>query len=156
MEKVQGKSPVWINTVSDWLDSKFTIPYTNIKFGLDPIFSLFPIVGDLVTYLVSLLIIVTINRNGVSGELLLRMLINSSVDAIIGAIPLVGTVFDVGYKSNTRNLKLLKTYYEDNKYQGDGKVILTLVVLLVLAILIGLIYLTYFIIKEGIVYINQL
>jgi len=139
----------WISSLSDWLDSKFTIPYTNIKYGLDPIFSLFPIVGDLVTYLVSLLIIFTIKRNGASGELLVRMLINATIDVLVGSIPLIGTVFDVGFRSNKRNLELMKAYYEEDKYQGDGTILLTIIIVIIAAILAALFYLTYLLFAQA-------
>jgi len=146
----------WIEVVSKWLDSKFTIPGTKIKFGLDPLFSIVPAAGDLVTYIVSLRIIFTVKRNGASGELLMRMLINSSVDVIFGSIPIVGTVFDIYYRSNEKNLKLLKAYYEEGKYQGSGKFLLALVLLIVLAILVGLVYLTVLVLNETVEFLEPL
>jgi len=146
----------WIEVVSEWLDSRFTIPGTKIKFGLDPVFSIFPAAGDLVTYIVSLAIIFTVKRNGASGELLMRMLINATVDVIFGSIPVLGTVFDVYYRSNEKNLKLLKEYYEEDKYQGSGKFLLALVIFIVLAILAGLIYLTILILNETIEFLQPL
>jgi hypothetical protein len=43
----------WIERLARWMDSRFLIPGTNIRFGLDPLFSLFPILGDLITYIIS-------------------------------------------------------------------------------------------------------
>lgn len=146
----------WIQTLSDWLDTKFTIPNTNIKYGLDPIFSLFPVLGDFFTYLVSLLIIITIKRNGASGELIMRMLINATIDVILGSIPIIGTIFDVAFKSNHRNMELLKAYYEEGKYQGSGKLLLYLVLIVIIGVLIMLTYLTYFLLWEMIQFIEKL
>jgi len=139
----------WIRTISAWLDTKFQIPGTKIKFGLDPILSIFPVVGDLTTYAVSLAIIYSIRKNGASGELLMRMLINSTVDVIFGSIPVLGTVFDVFFKSNERNLALLNAYYDEGKYQGSGKGLLILVSVVVALILAALIYASYVVLKAA-------
>ncbi len=133
----------WVRRISKLLDSKFTIPSTNIKFGLDPIFSIIPGLGDLGTFAVSLLLINTIRKNGASGNVVTKMLINSSVDAIIGSIPLLGTIFDVFYRSNERNLRLMEEHYEEGKHQGSGKGLLILVISVVALILAALIYLTF-------------
>ena len=143
MKDHRTKTPDWINVSSEWLDSKFRIPYTPIRFGLDPIFSLFPVLGDFVTYGVSLLIIFTIGKKGASGEVILRMILNSTVDVILGSIPLIGTIFDVGYKSNIKNLKILDAHYNQDKYQGDGKYLLIITILVISLTIVALIYLAY-------------
>ncbi|WP_432713464.1 DUF4112 domain-containing protein, partial [Pedobacter sp.] len=75
---------------------------------------------------------------GASNKLVVLMAINIFLDSTIGAIPLVGQVFDFFYKSNTRNLKLMNEYYLEGKHQGSGKNILLLVgiVLLILLVLV--------------------
>lgn len=138
----------WIKRISKLLDSKFRIPSTSIRFGLDPIFSIIPGLGDLGTYVVSLMIIYTIRKNGASGELIVKMLINASIDALVGSIPLLGTIFDVWYKSNEKNLRLTKEYYEEGKHQGSGKGLLFLVILVVLGIIAALIYIAWWAIIE--------
>jgi hypothetical protein len=85
----------WIEHIANWLDSRFLIPGTNIRFGIDPIMSLFPIIGDLMTYVVSAMLIYTMYNKGASRKVVIKMILNSTLDAIIGAIPLVGTVFDI-------------------------------------------------------------
>jgi hypothetical protein len=54
-------------------------------------------------------------RHGVSGSLLLRMVGNMALDALVGAIPIVGDLFDVAYKANRRNLKLLLKHHQQGK-----------------------------------------
>lgn len=110
----------WVEYVSRWLDTRFVIPGTRIRFGLDPVFSLFPVVGDVLTYLVSATLIYTMHRHGASRKVVIKMILNSTFDAVLGAIPLVGTVFDVFYRSNERNLRLLKEHYLEGKHQGSG------------------------------------
>lgn len=137
-----------IRRVSQLLDSKFRIPFTSVKFGIDPLVGLIPALGDLSSYIVSLMIIYTIRKNGASGKLITKMLINVSIDAIFGAIPILGTIFDFWYKANDRNLRLAQEYYEEGKHQGSGKGLLLLVILLVLAIIAALIYLAWWGIVE--------
>lgn len=117
----------WIESMARFLDSRFTIPGTKIKFGFDPILSLFPVFGDLFTFLISGMLIYKMQQQGASREVVIKMILNSTLDAIIGAIPLVGTVFDVFYRSNDRNIRLLKEHYYEGKHQGSGNGILVVV-----------------------------
>jgi len=111
----------WIERIAKWLDSRFLIPGTNIRFGIDPLMSLFPIVGDLMTYIISGMLIHTMYNAGASRKVVIKMILNSTLDAIIGAIPLLGTVFDIFYRANDRNVRLLKEHYFEGKHQGSGK-----------------------------------
>ncbi len=138
----------WTRRISNLLDTQFTIPSTSIKFGLDPIFSIFPGLGDLGTYAISLSLIYTMYRNGASGNVIIKMLINSSIDAIVGSIPVLGTLFDIWYKSNIKNLKLLKEHYEEGKHQGSGKGLLALVIIAVVLIFAALLYVGWLVLVE--------
>ncbi len=102
------------------LDSQFKIPGTDISFGLDPIIGMFPIVGDIVGYAFSALLIHSAFKKGVKGEILMKMLGNIGLDAVIGAIPVVGTLFDFAYKANNRNYKLLNEFVEEEKHTGSA------------------------------------
>ena len=126
----------WIERLAKWLDSRFLIPGTNIKFGIDPVMSLFPIVGDLMTYVVSGMLIYTMYNQGASGKVVIKMILNSTLDALIGTIPLVGTVFDIFYRANDRNVRLLKEHYFEGKHQGSGKGLLIVIALLAV-VLVG-------------------
>ena len=95
------------------LDSKFRIPGTSIRFGLDPIAGLFPVVGDAATMVVSLAMVYVMYKHGVSGRVAGKMVFNVLLDMVFGSIPVAGTVFDVFFKSNQRNLRLLKKFYEN-------------------------------------------
>lgn len=122
------------------LDSKFEIPGTNIRFGLDPILSLVPVVGDLITLVISSMLIYTMHNHGASRKVVVKMMLNAGLDTIIGAVPLVGTVFDVFYRSNERNLKLLKEHFYEGKHQGSGTGLLLTIFLIALAIIAALVY----------------
>jgi hypothetical protein len=125
-----------VEDIARFLDSKFVIPGTNIRFGLDPILSLFPVVGDFITYLISGALIYTMYNQGASRKVVIKMMLNSTLDAVIGTIPLVGTVFDVFYRSNDRNVKLLREHYFEGKHQGSGNGILAVVVIVCVAVVV--------------------
>ena len=129
----------FIERLAQWLDSRFLIPGTNIRFGIDPMMSLFPIIGDLMTYVVSGMLIYAMYNKGASQKVVIKMILNSTLDAIIGAIPLVGTVFDIFYRANDRNVRLLKEHYFEGKHQGSGKGLLAAIALAAL-ILVGAVF----------------
>lgn len=136
----RGQSLKWVEEISRYLDSKFVIPGTKVRFGLDPLLSLFPVVGDLFTFLISGALIYTMHQHGASRKVVIKMLMNSTLDAIIGAIPLVGTVFDVFYRSNDRNIRLLKEHYYEGKHQGSGNGILAVVAIVCVALVVAACY----------------
>lgn len=90
------------------LDDAWTIPGTRIRFGLDPIIGLIPVLGDVVTGLFSFLIVFAAWQRGLPRVTILRMMVNIAIDDLVGAIPLVGDAFDVIWKSNRMNLELLQ------------------------------------------------
>jgi hypothetical protein len=101
---------LWFRRVADLLDSRFRIPGTTIRFGLDPILSLLPGVGDLASPAFAVALLAQGIYQGVPRVILLRMLINALLDAVIGAVPLVGTVGDLFFRANLRNLELLERH----------------------------------------------
>ena len=119
-----------VEEISRFLDSRFEIPGTKIRFGLDPILSMIPVLGDFLTYLISAALIYTMHNHGASRKVVIKMLMNSTLDAVVGTIPVVGTVFDVFYRSNDRNVKLLKEHYFEGKHQGSGNGLLLVIVIL--------------------------
>jgi hypothetical protein len=130
----------WVEQVSRLLDSKFRIPGTSIKFGLDPIFGLLPVAGDIGTMLISLSLIYTMYQNGASGKLVAKMILNVLLDATFGSIPVIGAVFDIYYKANDRNVKLLKEHYEEGKHKGSAAGVVISVLAGTMLIISGLIY----------------
>lgn len=124
----------WVESLSRLLDNQFKVPGTKFRFGLDPILGLLPVVGDLSSFAMSGVLVMTMARHGASRYLVFRMLFNIFLDAVIGAIPIIGWVFDFTYKANQRNMDLLRRHYQEGKYQGKGTgfVIGVLVVFLLL------------------------
>jgi hypothetical protein len=92
------------------LDNSIRVPGTNFRFGLDTIIGLVPGIGDLAGGALSLYIIVEAARLGVPRPLLLRMGYNVAVDALVGAVPVLGDLFDAGFKANLRNLALVQRH----------------------------------------------
>jgi hypothetical protein len=129
-----------VERISKLLDSQFIIPGTNIRFGLDPIFSLFPVIGDFITYMISAALIYTMHTQGASRKVVIKMLLNSTFDAVLGAIPIVGTVFDVFYRSNEKNIRLLKEHYLEGKHEGSGNGLVLVIAIICLMVVCLTIY----------------
>jgi Domain of unknown function (DUF4112) len=91
-------------------DSAFRIPGTQITFGLDPILGLVPGLGDVASPVFSLFFVWHGFRLGVPKVVLARMVLNVLIDAGVGAIPIVGDLFDFGWKANAWNLALLERH----------------------------------------------
>jgi hypothetical protein len=94
------------------MDSAWRVPFTRWRFGLDSVFGLLPGAGDGVNLLMSLYAMNLARKLGAPNHLLLKMAANAGVDFGLGSVPIVGDVFDMFFKSNTRNLKLLQDYLE--------------------------------------------
>lgn len=91
-----------------FMDSAVPIPGTQWRIGADALIGLVPGVGDGITGLMSLYLVAEAARLGVGKTTLARMLANLAVDAAVGTVPVLGDVFDVGFKANRRNLTLLE------------------------------------------------
>ena len=91
-------------------DSAFRIPGTRITFGLDPIIGLIPGIGDLSSPIFSLFIIWHAAKLRVPRVVIARMVLNALIDGLVGAIPLVGDLFDFAWKASAWNLALLQRH----------------------------------------------
>ena len=92
------------------LDSAFQVPGTKLRFGWDPIVGLIPGAGDLVTGFFSVMILLHAVRLHIPKVVIARMVANAGLDILSGAVPLLGDLFDAGYKANLRNLRLLERH----------------------------------------------
>jgi hypothetical protein len=125
------------------MDAQFKIPGTEIRFGLDGIIGLIPGVGDLSTFAVSGYMVMIMARNGASGYVLARMVFNILIDAIFGAIPLLGDIFDIYFKANQRNVRLMEEHYLEGRHRGGAWKVVVPVLLVVLVMIGALIYGVY-------------
>jgi hypothetical protein len=101
-----------LRSLTRFLDSAVAIPGTRYRFGLDALVGIVPGLGDVVGAIFSSYIVLQAARMGVSKPTLIRMMGNVALDTLIGEIPLLGDLFDVGWKSNLRNAELLAQYVE--------------------------------------------
>ena len=101
-----------LDALARLLDSAVRVPGTNIRFGADALLNLIPGVGTLTSKGMSAYLIWEARRLGVPLPTLLRMIGNVGVDFVISAVPLVGWVGDVFYRSNLRNMALLRDHLD--------------------------------------------
>jgi hypothetical protein len=110
---------LWLRELVRLMDSAFRIPGTDIRVGLDPIIGLLlPGAGDVVGAVPSVLLLSLAVRQGVPPVIVLRMLLNVAFDSVVGAVPLLGDVFDVAYRSNQKNLALLEKHALSGRKPG--------------------------------------
>ena len=97
-----------LRQLSENLDESFTIPGTNIKFGIDALIGLVPGGGDLIGSLFSLYLLRTAMRMKLPKSAILSIMFNIIIDTTIGIIPIAGDIFDVFWKSNKRNMRIIE------------------------------------------------
>ena len=123
------------------LDSAIAIPGTGIRLGLDSIIGLLPAGGDAIGAALSSIIVMTALKQGVPRPVIWRMVGNVVIDTLIGSIPLLGDLFDVAWKANSKNAELLAQYEgapEKTTTRSRGFAILVvLVLLLILAAIVA-------------------
>ncbi len=96
-----------LNLIATWLDDRFEIPGTHIRFGLDALIGLIPGIGDALAAMASLFIVVAAWKRGAARITVLRMMVNLAVEDTLGAIPIIGDIAHVAWKANRRNYNLL-------------------------------------------------
>jgi hypothetical protein len=107
-----------LRRAAELLDSAFVVPGTNYRIGLDPIIGLIPMVGDLASPLFTIGLLWQAYDLSLPKVVQLRMIFNAAIDALIGAIPVAGDLFDFGWKSNQMNLALLERHAYEARRAG--------------------------------------
>src|SRR3954451_21641173 len=135
-----GRTLTALRKWSVLLDSAFRVPGTSLTFGLDPLLGLIPGLGDLTTALFAALLLLHAVRMRIPRVIQLRMLINALVDILVGFVPVIGDLFDFGWKANVWNLALLERYANPGSKptKGDWIFVLTIVGVLVAVAVIPL------------------
>ena len=132
-----------LDKLSRLMDAQFQVPGTKFRFGLDAIIGLIPGAGDLSTFAVSGYMLVIMAQNGASSYVLTRMVLNILIDALFGSIPILGDLFDMAFKANMRNMKLMQQYYKEGRHGGSGWRVIIPVLIIVLLIIITILWLMY-------------
>lgn len=121
-----------MDRITRLMDSQFSIPGTQFRFGLDPLIGLIPGAGDFAGFIVSAIMLSAMAKNGASGFVLSRMVLNIIIDLLIGSIPLLGDLFDFAFKANQRNMKLMHEHYREGRHRGGAWKVIVPVLLVLL------------------------
>ena len=105
-----------VRAVSNLLDDAFRVPGTDFRIGLDPIMGILPVGGDVASAVISLYIVLEGYLMDAPPETLARMLVNILIDVFGGSVPVLGSLFDAGFKANERNRKILEKHVESASY----------------------------------------
>jgi hypothetical protein len=101
-----------LDRLSRVLDIAFLVPGTSIRFGVEAILRLMPGIGDAAASALSCWVLYEAYRLSIPSLLLGRMIVNVVVEGLAGAVPLAGDLFDIGWRANRRNVRLLREYFE--------------------------------------------
>lgn len=116
LELPTGTDPVSvrkrIEAMEQLLERSFVIPGTNVPIGLDSIVGLIPVVGDLIAAAMGSYLIWEARNLGLPKWKLARMAGNIAFDTAVGAVPVLGDAFDLAFRSNTRNLRIVKKHLD--------------------------------------------
>ncbi|HKZ74329.1 MAG TPA: DUF4112 domain-containing protein [Steroidobacteraceae bacterium] len=129
--------------LSNLLDQAFRVPGTRWRFGLDAIIGLVPGAGDVAGAVVGLYGVWIARQLGAPPALLARMLGALALDALVGAVPLLGDLFDFAYKPHMRNLVLLEKWLvSPHAVRRRSRAMLVVIPLAMVALLVGVLWLT--------------
>jgi len=92
-------------------DTAFVVPGTNIRFGVESIIRLVPGIGDFAASALSCYLLFEAHSLGVPKHVFARLLANVALEGIVGTVPLVGDAFDVAFRANRRNVRILREYF---------------------------------------------
>ena len=101
-----------LDALAKLLDVAFILPGTNIRYGIDGLIGLIPVVGDIITTAISLWLVREARALGAPWHLTARMLGNVALDGVVGMVPLAGDAFDVMFRANVRNMRLLRRWMD--------------------------------------------
>lgn len=104
-----------LEALAKLLDVAFIMPGTNIRYGIDGLIGLIPVVGDLITTAISLWIVREARALGAPWHVTARMLGNVALDGVVGLVPVAGDAFDVVFKANVRNIRLLRRWLDKQR-----------------------------------------
>lgn len=137
-----------VRLVAKLLDELITIPGTRVGLGLDSLIGLIPGIGDTAGLLLSAGIVLQAARLGVPVPVLARMVLNVAIDALVGAFPVAGDLFDVGWKANVRNVRLMQAALDEpGATRRNSALVVGGVAVGLLAIVVGAAALTFYVVS---------
>ena len=101
-----------LDAIARLLDVAFVLPGTNIRYGIDGIIRLVPVVGDLIASAFSLWLVREARAIGAPWHVTARMLANVALEGAVGMVPVAGDAFDVMFRANMRNMRLLRQWVD--------------------------------------------
>ncbi|MDB5504592.1 MAG: hypothetical protein JWR89_4494 [Tardiphaga sp.] len=101
-----------LEALAKLLDVAFVVPGTNIRYGIDGLIGLVPVVGDIITTAISLWLVREARALGAPWHITARMLGNVALDGAVGIVPFIGDAFDVMFRANIRNMKMLRKWLD--------------------------------------------
>jgi hypothetical protein len=110
-----------IEAIERLMERSFTVPGTRLPVGLDSIIGLVPVAGDILAAAIGLYCVWEARNLGMSKWQVARMAANIGVDTIVGAVPLAGDLFDFMFRSNTRNLRIIRKHLD--KHHPHSRII---------------------------------
>ena len=126
-----------LRTLTHVLDNAIPIPGTPYRIGLDPLLGMIPAGGDIAGAAVSAYIVVSAAKLGLPRESLVRMVMNILLEVFVGTVPVLGDLFDVAWKANARNVRLLKAHLQSPQPRRQADRVFFVVLMTGLLILIG-------------------
>ncbi|MGB3272004.1 MAG: DUF4112 domain-containing protein [Xanthobacteraceae bacterium] len=109
-----------LEALAKLLDVAFVLPGTKVRYGIDGLIGLIPVVGDIITTAIALWIVREARALGAPWHLTARMLGNVAVDGVVGIVPVVGDAFDVAFKANMRNIRMLRRWIDRQRAREQG------------------------------------
>lgn len=110
-----------LRTIAWAVDGAFRLPGTRFRFGLNSLIGLTPAAGDLMLAGISLYIVSEARKLGLPSEKIARMLANIGIEAAAGAMPILGTLFDMGFKANLRNIAIIEEHLAEIEPVARGR-----------------------------------
>lgn len=101
-----------LDALAKLMDVAFIVPGTNIRYGIDGIIGLVPVLGDIITTAISLWVVREARALGAPWHVTMRMLGNVALDGVVGIVPVVGDAFDVMFRANIRNVRMLRKWLD--------------------------------------------
>jgi len=135
-----------LDALAHLLDNSIPVPGTDTRFGIDAVVGLIPGIGDAIGGLLSAYIVLEGARLGAGPAVILRMLLNIAVETVVGAVPVIGDLFDAGWKSNARNMRLLHRVVDaPGATRASSRMMVAITFLLLLALFAGSMWLVWWV-----------